>query len=406
MQKVTERFLSYIKTDTTSVDDAESYPSSPSQLDLGRQLAAELEALGLQDVEQDAHGYVTATVPATVGGAPVIGLISHLDTSNAVAGGPIHPQFVDYEGGSLVLNREAGIVMTPEAFPDLAALKGKRLIVTDGTTLLGADDKAGVAEIMTLAERLMAPGAPRHGKIRIAFTPDEEVGAGTKYFDVAKFGADIAYTVDGGALGELEYETFNAAVAAVTIHGVSVHTGSAKGKMVNAAAIACEFQNMLPERQQPVYTEGYEGFYHLDSIRGGVEHCEMRYLLREHDAVQFQAEKDTIEKIADTLNRKWGSGTVTISVKDQYYNMRPVIEKHMELVEAARKAFEDCGVPVRIQPIRGGTDGAVLSFRGLPCPNLSTGGYLFHSRFELIPEDSLETMVDVLEKLVCRLSGC
>ncbi len=404
MTTATERFLKYIAVNTTSVDDAKVYPSSPNQKVLGAQIAEEMKAMGLTDVIQDEYGYVMGTIPATSEKGPTIGLISHLDTSNAVSGGPIHPAFVDYQGGDIILNKEQDIVMTPSVFPCLNEVKGKRLIVTDGTTLLGADDKAGVAEIMTLAERLLRPDAPKHGKIRIGFTPDEEVGEGTKFFDLEKFGAQIAYTVDGGALGELEYENFNAATATITIKGVSVHTGSAKNQMINAAAVGCEFQSLLPEKEQPVYTEGYEGFYHLSSIEGSREHCEMKYLLREHDAEKFAAQKRKIEEIGRKLNEKWGSGVVTVSIRDSYANMRPIIENHMELVDEARHAFEACGVKPIVQPIRGGTDGARLSHKGLPCPNLSTGGYLFHSRYEFIPQESLETMVDVLEKLVVGLS--
>ena len=404
MTTATERFLKYIAVNTTSVDDAKVYPSSPNQKVLGAQIAEEMKAMGLTDVIQDEYGYVMGTIPATRDKGPTIGLISHLDTSNAVSGGPIHPAFVDYQGGDIVLNKEQDIVMTPSAFPCLNEVKGKRLIVTDGTTLLGADDKAGVAEIMTLAERLLRPDAPKHGKIRIGFTPDEEVGEGTKFFDLEKFGAQIAYTVDGGALGELEYENFNAATATITIKGVSVHTGSAKNQMINAAAVGCEFQSLLPEKEQPVYTEGYEGFYHLSSIEGSCEHCEMKYLLREHDAEKFAAQKRKVEEIGRKLNEKWGSGVVTVSIRDSYANMRPIIENHMELVDEARHAFEACGVKPIVQPIRGGTDGARLSHKGLPCPNLSTGGYLFHSRYEFSPQESLETMVDVLEKLIVGLS--
>lgn len=404
MTTATERFLKYIAVNTTSVDDAKVYPSSPNQKVLGAQIAEEMKAMGLTDVIQDEYGYVMGTIPATRDKGPTIGLISHLDTSNAVSGGPIHPAFVDYQGGDIVLNKEQDIVMTPSAFPCLNEVKGKRLIVTDGTTLLGADDKAGVAEIMTLAERLLRPDAPKHGKIRIGFTPDEEVGEGTKFFDLEKFGAQIAYTVDGGALGELEYENFNAATATITIKGVSVHTGSAKNQMINAAAVGCEFQSLLPEKEQPVYTEGYEEFYHLSSIEGSCEHCEMKYLLREHDAEKFAAQKRKVEEIGRKLNEKWGSGVVTVSIRDSYANMRPIIENHMELVDEARHAFEACGVKPIVQPIRGGTDGARLSHKGLPCPNLSTGGYLFHSRYEFIPQESLETMVDVLEKLIVGLS--
>ena len=368
MTTATERFLKYIAVNTTSVDDAKVYPSSPNQKVLGAQIAEEMKAMGLTDVIQDEYGYVMGTIPATRDKGPTIGLISHLDTSNAVSGGPIHPAFVDYQGGDIVLNKEQDIVMTPSAFPCLNEVKGKRLIVTDGTTLLGADDKAGVAEIMTLAERLLRPDAPKHGKIRIGFTPDEEVGEGTKFFDLEKFGAQIAYTVDGGALGELEYENFNAATATITIKGVSVHTGSAKNQMINAAAVGCEFQSLLPEKEQPVYTEGYEGFYHLSSIEGSCEHCEMKYLLREHDAEKFAAQKRKVEEIGRKLNEKWGSGVVTVSIRDSYANMRPIIENHMELVDEARHAFEACGVNPIVQPIRGGTDGARLSHKGLSFP--------------------------------------
>lgn len=398
---VLERFLAYISVDTTSDGESESYPSTPNQLELGRRLAEELKELGLSHVRQDEHGYVMAEIPATCEGVPAVGLVSHMDTSDAVSGADIRARLVPYEGGAIVLNPELGIVLKREEFPFLDDCIGTTMIVTDGTTLLGADDKAGVAEIVTLAERMMQPDAPKHGKICIAFTPDEEISGGTKYFDIQKFGAEVAYTVDGGPLGELEYENFNAATATVTIHGKSIHPGAAKGKMVNAAAVGCEFQSMLPPTEQPAFTEGYQGFYHLLSIQGNVENCTMRIALREHDGKRFEAQKAQIHSIAETLNCRWGAGTVEVLIRDQYFNMRPAIEKRMEVVEQAVAAFQTCGVEPIIQPIRGGTDGARLSLAGLPCPNLSTGGYNFHGHFECIPLESMEKMVDVLEALVC-----
>ncbi len=398
---VLERFLAYISVDTTSDGESESYPSTPNQLELGRRLAEELRELGLSHVRQDEHGYVMAEIPATCEGVPAVGLVSHMDTSDAVSGANIRARLVPYEGGDIVLNPDLGIVLKREEFPFLDDCIGTTMIVTDGTTLLGADDKAGVAEIVTLAERMMQPDAPKHGKICIAFTPDEEISGGTKYFDIQEFGAEVAYTVDGGPLGELEYENFNAATATVTIHGKSIHPGAAKGKMVNAAAVGCEFQSMLPPAEQPAFTEGYQGFYHLLSIQGGVESCTMKIALREHDAGRFEAQKAQIRAIAETLNCRWGAGTVEVSIRDQYFNMRPAIEKRMEVVEQAVAAFCSCEVEPIIQPIRGGTDGARLSLAGLPCPNLSTGGYNFHGHFECIPLESMEKMVDVLEALVC-----
>ena len=401
MSAVLDRFLDYIQLDTTSREESETYPSSPNQLEFGRRLVQELQGLGLNQVRQDEHGYVTAIIPATREGGPVLGLLTHMDTSSAVSGDQIQARLVEYMGGSILLNEDKQIVMRSEDFPFLADCIGKTLVVTDGTTLLGADDKAGVAEVVTLAERLMAPDAPPHGEVRIAFTPDEEISGGTRYFDIPGFGADFAYTVDGGPIGELEYETFNAATATIEISGRSIHPGAAKGKMVNAAAVACELQSMLPPEEQPVFTEGHQGFYHLLSVHGEVEHCTMKIALREHDGEIFQAQKDRLNGIAQTLNGRWGEGTVSVTIRDQYYNMRPVIEKHMEVVDQAVSAFRACGIEPHIQPVRGGTDGARLSLAGLPCPNLSTGGYNFHSRFECIPVESMEYMVDVLTKLVC-----
>ncbi len=401
MSAVLDRFLNYIQLDTTSREESETYPSSPNQLEFGRRLVQELQGLGLKQVRQDAHGYVTAIIPATREGGPILGLMTHMDTSSAVSGENIQVKLVEYMGGNILLNETEQIVMRSEDFPFLADCIGKTLVMTDGTTLLGADDKAGVAEVVTLAERLMSPDAPPHGEVRIAFTPDEEISGGTRYFDIPGFGANFAYTVDGGPIGELEYETFNAATATIEISGRSIHPGAAKGKMINAAVVACELQSMLPPKEQPVFTEGHEGFYHLTSIHGEVEHCTMKIALREHDGAKFQAQKDRLNGIMETLNRRWGEGTVSVIIRDQYYNMRPVIEKHMEVVEQAVSAFRACGIEPNIQPIRGGTDGARLSLAGLPCPNLSTGGYNFHSRFEFIPVESMECMVDVLTKLVC-----
>lgn len=403
MKNVLDRFLEYVSVETTSNEASTNYPSTLGQLELGRRLVKELLEIGLSDAAQDEYGYVTATIPANRKGGPVLGLVAHLDTSNAVSGANIHPRLIKYQGGDIALNES--ITMKVEDFPYLENFIGKTLIVTDGTTLLGADDKSGVAEIVTLAERLMQPDAPAHGKIRIAFTPDEEISGGTRYFDIQKFGADLAFTVDGGPLGELEYENFNAATATIEIAGRSIHPGAAKGKMINACVLACELQSLLPGRDQPALTEGYEGFYHLMGMQGDVEHCMMKIALREHDAAKFQAQKNWLMNAADEVNRRWNCKAITVSIKDQYFNMRSVIDQHMEVVEAAKAAFEACGVEPRVQPIRGGTDGARLSLAGLPCPNLSTGGANYHSRYEFIPLEDMECMVDVLTELASQLAG-
>ncbi|MGM9537991.1 MAG: peptidase T [Candidatus Onthomonas sp.] len=405
MSGVTERFYRYIAVDTTSVDDAACYPSSENQLVLARQLEQEMRELGLSDVRTDEYGYVTGTIPANREDVPVIGLIAHMDTSNAVSGADIQARTVLYEGGDILLNQAGNIHISAQDAPELSRYVGQHLIVTDGTTLLGADDKAGIAEILTAAERLLRDSSIPHGEIRLCFTPDEEVGEGTKYFDVAAFGADYAYTVDGEALGELEYENFNAATAKVIIHGKSMHPGASKGRMVNALMLAWELQGMLPWQEQPAYTEGYEGFYHLESMEGTVTEVSMRYLIRDHDRELFQKRKERMEKIAAYLNDKYGSGTVELSVEDSYYNMKEKIAEHMDLVERAKDAFAACGVAPKISPIRGGTDGARLSYLGLPCPNLSTGGHNCHSVVEFIPCESMETMVDVLIHLASSFAG-
>lgn len=399
MKSTAERFLEYISVDTTSREESSSCPSSETQWDLARILETEMREIGLRGVELDEHGYVTGTIPANVEGVPVLGLISHMDTSSAVPGGPIHPKLVDYRGGDILLNRELDLWLKEEEFPELQDYQGKTLIVTDGTTLLGADDKAGIAEILTAAERMMKDTSIRHGRIRICFTPDEEISRGTQYFDVNKFGADAAYTVDGGALGEIEYENFNGATANITIHGRSIHPGMSKGRMLNALMVAWELQGMLPAHEQPSYTEGYEGFYHLSSMAGSVAECSLKYIIRQHDRKEYEAKKARMEKIAAYLNEKYGSGTVELSLRDMYFNMQEIIKEHMHLIDKANEAFKACGVEPRTIPVRGGTDGARLSFMGLPCPNLSTGGHNFHGVFEYIPVESMESMADVLVSL-------
>ena len=395
---VLDRFLKYVRVETTSCEENEQCPSTPGQKALGAMLAEELRDMGIADAEMDGHGYVYATIPAKNGaGKPAIGLIAHMDTSDGVKG-PTDPQIIrNYDGNAITLKN--GIVI--EGFDFLPGLKGMDLVVTAGDSVLGADDKAGVAEIMTLCEKMTAPDAPDHGKICVAFTPDEEIGRGADLFDVERFGADFAYTVDGGALGELEYECFNAASCKAAVHGVNIHPGSAKNQMKNASLIAMEFAGMLPAWERPEHTEGYEGFYHLMGMRGDEEQAELQYILRDHDAGKFEKRKETVLRIGEYLNGKYGAGTVEVTVKDSYRNMKEIVEQHPEILDRARKAFLDCGVEPAVQPIRGGTDGARLSFMGLPCPNLSTGGYNFHGRKELIPVQAMEKMTEVLEKLIC-----
>lgn len=404
MSNVTDRFLRYVSMDTQSMDDQEAYPSTEKQRKLAAVLAEELISLGAADVSVDAYSYVTATIPATTDKEiPVLGLISHMDTSPACSGKDIKPQIIrNYDGKDILLNKESGLTMRISEFPELQNYMGNDLITTDGTTLLGADDKAGVAEIMTMAEYLLAHPEIPHGTIRIGFTPDEEVGRGTDFFDVKGFGAEVAYTVDGGQLGELEYENFNAATAKIQIHGISIHTGSAKGKMVNALHIGMEFHSMLPVFENPAFTEGYEGFFHLDSINGGVELAEMKYLIRDHDMNLFNRKKETMQKIAAYLNEKYGAGTVELNIIDSYFNMREKVEPHIYLVDIATDAMKEIGVEPIIRPIRGGTDGARLSFKGLPCPNLCTGGHNFHGRYEYISIQSMEKVVELLLKIVER----
>ena len=394
-----ERFLKYIAIDTTSDDNATVCPSTPNQKVLGQLLVDEMLALGITDCRMDEHGYVYGSIPAKGStNQPPIGFVAHMDTSNAVPGGPVKPRILPYSGGDITL--ESGLVISEKEFDFLPELAGLDLIVTDGNTLLGADDKAGVAEIMTLCERLMDKDAPDHGKICIAFTPDEEIGQGADHFHVAGFGAEYAYTVDGGELGEIEYENFNAASASIRIHGVNIHPGSAKNKMRNAMLFAMELNAMLPPQEIPACTEGYEGFYHLSSIQGDEELCTMHYIIRDHDMAKFHLRKARLEKIAAYMNDKYGAGTVELTLKDSYFNMREKLKDHMHIVQKAEEAMIKCGIKPLIRPIRGGTDGARLSYMGLPCPNLSTGGYNFHGRRELIPVQSMDQMVEVLMTIV------
>ena len=398
MENVKERFLRYIKIDTQSCDGVDSFPSTEKQLDLARLLEKELREMGASDVTLDENGYLFATIPATSNKkTPVVGFISHMDTAPAYSGKGVNPQFAEnYDGGELVLDAQKGITMSPAMFPSLLHYVGKELIYTDGSTLLGADNKAGVAEIMTFAQYLLTHPEIEHGEIKIGFTPDEEVGRGADFFDVARFGADVAYTVDGGELGEIEYENFNAAAGLVAVHGASIHPGSAKGKMKNAILIGAEFESLLPAFDKPMYTEGYEGFFHLDRIEGDVENCRMEYIIRDHDAKKFEEKCRLFERAGAWLNEKYGEGTVDVTVTESYRNMREKVEPHMYLIDIAKKAMTNCGAEPKIVAIRGGTDGARLSYMGLPCPNLSTGGENFHGKYEFICTQSMETMVDVL----------
>ena len=397
MSSVKERFLRYVRVETTSCEANECCPSTPGQKMLGEILVSEMKEMGVQGAFMDEHGYVYGSIPAKgTAGAPVIGLIAHMDTSDAVPGAT-DPQVIPcYDGG--VIRLKNGVEIS--GFDFLPGLKGQELIVTSGDSVLGADDKAGVAEIMTLCERMLAPDAPDHGEIRVAFTPDEEIGRGADLFDVPGFGADFAYTVDGGSLGELEYECFNAASCVVRVKGVNIHPGSAKNQMINASLVAMEFAALLPPWERPEHTEGYEGFYHLTGMSGNEEAAELRYILRDHDSAKLETKKETMSAAGETLNRRYGAGTVTVEIRDSYRNMREIVEQHPEVIDRAKEAFEANGVEPLVQPIRGGTDGARLSFMGLPCPNLSTGGYNFHGRKELIPVPAMEKMVDVLLSLV------
>lgn len=396
MKTVTERFLTYVKHHTTSDEDSRSFPSTKNQLTFAAFLAKECEAIGLQSVFVDEYGYVTATLPGTMQDAPTIGFIAHMDTSPDASGENILPNIVEnYDGGNIPLN---GTSLSPAEFPFLKDYIGQTLITSDGTTLLGADDKAGIAEILTAMEYLIAHPEISHGDIRIAFTPDEEIGKGVDFFDVASFGADFAYTLDGGRIGELEYENFNAARAIIRIKGKNVHPGTAKNVMVNAALIGTEIASLLPEREIPAKTEGYEGFFHLCSFQGDVTSATLTYIIRDFDKDSFEHRKDLIRLMVERKNTQH-QGAIELELRDEYYNMLSQVEPHMEIVDLAKQAMLDCGVTPIIQPIRGGTDGARLSFMGLPCPNLFTGGHNFHSNYEFIPVASMEKAVQMIIRI-------
>ncbi len=400
--KVHERFLNYVKFDTQSVPDVEIIPSSEKQKKLGQYLVEEMKSLGIKDAFMDEHCYVYGTLEKnTDKETPVIGFIAHMDTSPDMPGNDIKARIIEnYDGSDIVLNAEKDITMKTDMFDHLLKYVGNDLIVTDGTTLLGADNKAGIAEILSMAEYFVSNHDVEHGTIKIAFTPDEEVGSGADMFDVKGFGADFAYTVDGGELGEIEYENFNAASAKVTINGVNIHPGSAKNKMKNSILIGMEFQNMLPVHERPDSTENYEGFSHLNDMSGDVEKTHLNYIIRDHSKEKFEAKKNRFLKTSDFLNSKYGEGTVIVELKDSYYNMKEKILPHMHIIETAKQALINIGIEPEIVPIRGGTDGARLSYMGLPCPNLCTGGHNYHGRYEYIPVQSMEKVVEMLKEIV------
>ena len=401
---ITERFLNYTKFDTQSAEDSDCVPSTSKQLVFADYLKKELESEGLSDVEMDDKGYIYATLKANFKGkTPTIGFISHYDTSPDCSGAAIKPQIVSkYDGSDIQLSE--GIVSSPKKFPELLQHVGEDLIVTDGHTLLGADDKAGIAEIVQAMCWLRDHKEVKHGDIRIAFNPDEEIGMGAHYFDVEKFGCDWAYTMDGGDVGELEFENFNAASAKVHIKGVSVHPGYAKGKMVNANALAAKFAEMLPETERPETTEGYQGFYHLLGIESNVEHAKLSYIIRDHDRDKFEDRKRFVLRCAEQMNEAFGEGTVTVELKDQYYNMKEKIDPQMHVIDVVLHAMQDCGVAPKVKPIRGGTDGAQLSFRGLPCPNIFAGGVNFHGPYEFVSIQSMEKAMQVIIR-ICELTA-
>jgi len=398
MHPVVDRFIRYVKMDTQSARKSDSFPSTPKQLKLAQRLVQELKDLGLADAAMDEFGYVTATLPANIEReAPVVGFLAHMDTSPDLSGENVNPQFLEnYDGGVVTLNAEKQILMDPEEFPDLKKYVGKTLITTDGTTLLGADDKAGVAEIMTAVETFVSHPEIKHGTLKIGFTPDEEVGTGVDHFDVEKFGADFAYTVDGGEIGEVQYENFNAAGVEVLIHGRNVHPGKAKLKMRNALLIGMEFNALLPVFERPEFTDIYEGFFHLYEFNGTVEEAAMAYIIRDHDREKFEAKKRLIQAAADYINLQYGEPVIELTLEDQYYNMKEMVEPHPEIMGIALQAVRAIGVEPKVEPVRGGTDGSRLSYMGLPTPNLFTGGHYFHGKYEFIPTFAMEKAVEAL----------
>ena len=400
---ITERFLKYVSFCTTSDEETNMTPSTPGQMEFAKYLAAELQEIGMQEVSLDENGYVMATLPANVEGKPVIGFIAHMDTAPDASGKNVKARIVEnYDGQDIVLNEEKNIVFEVAKYPEILDYKGQDIIVTDGTTLLGADDKAGLAEIVTACEYLIQHPEIKHGKIRVGFTPDEEIGQGADHFDVKKFGCDWAYTMDGGAVGELEYENFNAAGCKVKVHGVNVHPGYGYHKMINSMRIANHFAMMLPRWETPEHTQGYEGFYHLIAMNGSVEETTLQYIIRDHDRARFESRKREIEHLARKINQEYGEGTVEVEIRDQYYNMREKVEPVMHVVTLVEEAMKEVGVTPKVQPIRGGTDGARLSFEGLPCPNIFAGGVNFHSRFEYLPIPSMEKAMQVILQIVAK----
>ena len=401
---IAERFINYTKFDTQSAEDSQTVPSTPKQLIFAQYLKKELEDEGLKDVEMDEMGYIYATLTGnTDKDVPTIGFIAHYDTALDASGANIKARVVsNYDGGDIELS--PGIVSSPKKFPELLAHKGEDIIVTDGTTLLGADDKAGIAEIVQAMCYLRDHNEIKHGDIRVAFNPDEEIGMGAHHFDVEKFGCQWAYTMDGGDIGDLEYENFNAAAAKVTIKGISVHTGYAKDKMVNASRLACEFNAFIPDTDIPETTEGYQGFFHLIGINSHCEEAKLSYIIRDHDRKRFEQRKDFLESIAEQMNKKYGEGTVAIEMKDQYYNMKEKIDPNMYVIDIVLKAMQESGVTPKVEPIRGGTDGAQLSFRGLPCPNIFAGGVNFHGPYEFVSIQVMEKAVKVITK-ICEITG-
>lgn len=403
MQPVTDRLIRYVKIDTQSDRKSETYPSTEKQLNLARLLVAELKELGLEDAAVDQHGYVTATLPGNTGreeDLPVVGFLAHMDTSPDLSGENVNPQIVEsYDGGELVLNKELRITMSPEEFPALKKYIGETLVTTDGTTLLGADNKAGVAAIMSAIETLVENPSIPHGTIRVGFTPDEEIGRGVDHFNVKAFGADFAYTIDGGELGEVQFENFNAAAAELTIHGRNVHPGKAKLKMRNALLIGMELNDLLPVFERPEHTEQYEGFYHLYEFNGTVESASMTYIIRDHDREKFESMKSLLESAVAFINQKYGDRVLDLEITDQYYNMQEQVEKHPEIIDVAIRAVRAVGVEPIVEPVRGGTDGSRLSFMGLPTPNIFTGGHYFHGKYEFIPVFALEKSVQTIVKI-------
>ncbi|WP_342624049.1 peptidase T [Bacillus subtilis] len=400
-EEIIERFTTYVKVDTQSDESVDTCPSTPGQLTLGNMLVDELKSIGMQDAAIDENGYVMATLPSnTEKDVPTIGFLAHVDTATDFTGKNVNPQIIEsYDGKDIVLNEKLQVTLSPDQFPELSGYKGHTLITTDGTTLLGADNKAGIAEIMTAMDYLIKHPEIKHGTIRVAFTPDEEIGRGPHKFDVKRFNASFAYTVDGGPLGELEYESFNAAAAKITIKGNNVHPGTAKGKMINSAKIAMKLNSLLPADEAPEYTEGYEGFYHLLSIQGDVEETKLHYIIRDFDKENFQNRKETMKRAVEELQNEYGRDRILLDMNDQYYNMREKIEPVIEIVNIAKQAMENLGIEPKISPIRGGTDGSQLSYMGLPTPNIFTGGENFHGKFEYISVDNMVKAVNVIVEI-------